>query len=112
MGGQKGLQLEINNLQDSELLQNCTEFAGTKVTVQPHKILNYSKGVVKSVELRGFTPDDIIQNVDGVTNAFNCTRWKNRNKIKTDTWIIKFNSPIPKKQSSSMDTQSSKYRNL
>ena len=48
----------------------CTLFCSTPVTVEPHKRLNRSKGVIKSRHLVGCTPEEIVGELEKVVKAF------------------------------------------
>ena len=51
---------------DSKHLKKCKEINGIPGTVEPHKHLNTSKGVVINYKLRGRTEEE-FQDIDGVT---------------------------------------------
>ena len=69
----KTINIEVNNKKTSEKLLGLTEIFNIPVEITPHKTLNYSKGVIKSHELKGTTEQEMIEELkeQGVTEAKN-----------------------------------------
>ena len=74
-----------------------TRFLSFNIKIEPHRALNYSKGVVKSQQLKGCTDEELRTELksQGVTEAFNIKIKKENQIINTNTWIITFNFPTP-----------------
>ena len=89
------LLIEVRNAAESTALKQCKCFAGLAVQVLPHRSLNTSKGVVKSFELKGATEKEIVDNIKDVIAARQIEILRDGKKVKTNTWILTFNSPKP-----------------
>ena len=93
---QSGLILvHVHSKQQSEALLRCTSFGGIPCTVQPHKALNSSRGVVKSRELIGCTAEDFVNRVEGITHARQVILRRDGKEIQTNTWVFTFSTPKP-----------------
>ncbi|KAG1713966.1 hypothetical protein GQR58_002026 [Nymphon striatum] len=69
------------------------------VTVSPHSSLNYSKGVIRSRELKDCSETELLQELEsqGITSVKKISISKNGKRITTGTIILTFNSPEPPK---------------
>ena len=77
-----------------------TKFLNLNIKIEPHRTLNHSKGVVKSLQLKGCTDEELVTELrsQGVTEAFNIKIKKEDQIITTNTWILTFNFPTPPAQ--------------
>ena len=77
----KTINIEVSNKKTSEKLLKLKEIFNIPVEITPHRSLNYSKGVIKSHELKGTTEKEMIEELkeQGVTEAKNI---KIKKKIK------------------------------
>ena len=65
------------------------------MTVEPHKSLNRSKGVIRSRELDGCSEEEMVAELDGVVEARHIKVRRDGREIQTNTWILTFESPKP-----------------
>ncbi|KAG1677308.1 RNA-directed DNA polymerase from mobile element jockey [Nymphon striatum] len=74
-------------------------FFDIPVTVTPHNSLNYSKGVIRSRELKDCSEEELLTELadQGVTAVKKIILSKNNKKITTGTIIFTFNTPEPPK---------------
>ena len=89
------LMIEVHGRTECTNLMKCTSFCGTPVTVETHKTLNRSKGVVKSRDLVGCTEEEMVAELNGVVEARRVTVRRGDSIIQTNTWILTFDSPRP-----------------
>ncbi|MCG8430696.1 MAG: hypothetical protein MJA29_05960 [Candidatus Omnitrophica bacterium] len=87
--------VESESKKQSDRLLEITTFAGIKVKVEPHRGLNSSRGVIKSRELEGTVEEELVEDIDGVTQARRVYIRRGGDKIGTNTYILTFNSPKP-----------------
>ncbi|XP_012938974.1 uncharacterized protein LOC106012003 [Aplysia californica] len=93
--GSGDLLVEVANVADSVQLRKCTSFGGIPVSVEPHRSLNTSRGVVKSRDLDGCTEEEMVQEIEGVTHARRVIVRRDGKEIRTNTWILSFDCPRP-----------------
>ncbi|KAG1678704.1 hypothetical protein GQR58_013245 [Nymphon striatum] len=69
------------------------------VTISPHHSLNYSKGVIRSRELKDCSEAELLQELksQGITSVKKILITKNGKRITTGTIILTFNIPEPPK---------------
>ncbi|XP_021339888.1 uncharacterized protein LOC110441113 [Mizuhopecten yessoensis] len=95
--GSGDLVKEVYRQQQAKNLLGITSFGGIGVSVKPHSSLNCSKGVTRCPVLRTDTDDDILAYFQEESVPFSKVRrmWtrKNKDKIRTNTFIIPFSSP-------------------
>ena len=92
--------VECNKKQQSVNLQKSTIFANIPVKVTPHNTLNFSKGVVRSRELRNCSEHEMLEHLkdQNVTDVKRIHITKNGNKILTNTFVLQFDIPtVPPK---------------
>ena len=89
--------VEVETDATSKTLLKTTVMAGHPVKVTPHRSLNSSRGVITSRFINGASDADLLDDLkdQGVTKAFRILR--NRRE-ETNTVILTFDSPTPKKQ--------------
>ena len=92
----KTILIKVTNEQYSNTLLKLNKLCDLPVKITPHRGLNISKGVVKSVELKGSTKEEVIGEFKeaGVTDATNITIKKNGKIIHTNTRILNFGIPV------------------
>ena len=93
----KTIFVQANNKTTSDALQKLTQLGDVPIKITPHKTLNFSKGVIRSAELKGCSEEEMVSELkdQGVTDAKNITLKKHHDTIKTNTWILTFNLPFP-----------------
>ncbi|KAG1713961.1 RNA-directed DNA polymerase from mobile element jockey [Nymphon striatum] len=81
----------------SDKLLKSKLFFDIPVTVSPHGSLNYSKGVIRSRELKDCSEDELLQELgeQGITAVKKISITRNNNKITTGTIILTFDTPEP-----------------
>ena len=89
------LLVQVRSPIEANALLKMKTFSGIAVTVQRHKTLNSSKGVVKSHELRNCSEKEIVDNVKGITHARRIKIRRDGNELMTNTWIMTFDTPKP-----------------
>ena len=89
------LLLEVSTAAESERLLKTTCFGGIPVSVERHATLNSSKGVVKSRDLDGCSEEEIVTEVKGVTHARRIIVRRGDKEIRTNTWVLTFDTPKP-----------------
>ena len=93
--GSGDLLIEVRSFADSVQLRKCTLFGSIPVSVEPHRSLNTSRGVVKSRDLAGCTEEEMVQEIEGVTHARRIIVRRDGKEIRTNTWILTFDCPKP-----------------
>lgn len=91
--------VEVKSRQQAENLLGHDTFFGQPVEIYAHRTLNSSRGVVRCKELSLCTLAEIESNLrsQGVTAAKQITIIRNGKTIKTNTYILNFDSPtVPK----------------
>ncbi|KAG1671734.1 RNA-directed DNA polymerase from mobile element jockey [Nymphon striatum] len=85
-------------LQTDRLLKS-KDFFNIPVTVSPHGSLNYSKGVIRSRELKDCSETELLEELSsqGITAVKKMLITRNGQKITTGTIILTFNIPEPPK---------------
>ncbi|KAG1663709.1 hypothetical protein GQR58_020229 [Nymphon striatum] len=80
-------------------LLKIKSFFDIPVTVSPHNSLNYSKGVIRSRDLKDCSEEELLTELadQGVTAVKKIIISKNNKKITTGTIIFTFNTPEPPK---------------
>jgi hypothetical protein len=89
------LLVHVDSQSKSERLLKVKTFSNVTVTVQAHKTLNSSKGVVKSRELDTCTEEELVKGVEGVTHARRIYITRDGKKTATRSWVLTFDSPKP-----------------
>ena len=87
--------VKVSNPFEAGNLKKIKEFGGTPVSVEPHRSLNRSKGVIKDRELIGCTEEEMVGNVDGIVEAKRMKIRRDGKEILTNTFILTFDSPKP-----------------
>ena len=91
------LLVECGNRQQTENLLKRSEFFNLKVRVFPHPTLNTSRGVVRCKQLSNCESErEILDGLtpQGVTNVKQISIRKKSEVVKTNTFILTFNSPV------------------
>ncbi|GFS00090.1 RNA-directed DNA polymerase from mobile element jockey [Elysia marginata] len=91
----KGILLEVDTRTDEERLMRMNELAGVKVKVTRDGYLNMSRGVVKDRDLKGCKSDEFLEYVPSVINARRIEIRRGDRRIKTNTFVLTFNTPTP-----------------
>ena len=52
--------VQANNKVTSEALQTLTQLCDVPIKITPHKTLNFSKGVIRSPELKGCSEEEMV----------------------------------------------------
>ncbi|GFO04502.1 RNA-directed DNA polymerase from mobile element jockey [Plakobranchus ocellatus] len=87
--------VELKSNDQAKKLGAIATFLDIPVTVSTHKILNSSKGVIHSRDLRCCSEEEMVEELSGVTHTRRSkVRW-GEDKIQTDTVILTFGSPKP-----------------
>ena len=89
------LMIQVTGRTECAKLMECTRFCDTPVTVETHRSLNRSKGVIKSRDLVGCSEDEMVAELEGVVEARRVSIRRGNDTIQTNTWILTFNSPKP-----------------
>lgn len=93
------LLIGVERQHDAEILLRMTKFYGIRVKVYPHKLLNSSKGVVRSAELSLCTLEEIRNNnsikKQNIIDIKRISIKKNDRIIDTNTYIMTFDAPEP-----------------
>ena len=94
------LLVEADSRRQAENILKIKTFHTTKCRAYPHKKLNTSKGVIKSIELALTTEDEIASALgkQGVTNIKRISIRKGEERIQTNTYILTFNKPQTPKE--------------
>ena len=95
------LLIEVYRHQQAKNLLGTTNFCGKQVKVTPHSSLNTSKGVIRCYSLRNDTDNDILKYFEEegvpVTHIRRISIKKQGNLVKTNTFVLTFNTPeLPK----------------
>ena len=90
--GRNSLTIHVSAALDSFRLLQSEQFAGIPVTASPHPKLNYSKGVVKHREFRNCSEEE-MEEIPHVVEAVQIRIKKQGELIKTNTWILEFDTP-------------------
>ncbi|RUS86804.1 hypothetical protein EGW08_005464 [Elysia chlorotica] len=97
----------VTKLRSSELLVECCSeaqvkrlgkidtFANIPVTVKAHRSLNSSRGVVRSRDLETTSEEEMVEELDGVTHARRIFVRKGGDKVRTNTFVLTFDSTSP-----------------
>ncbi|RUS84611.1 hypothetical protein EGW08_007638 [Elysia chlorotica] len=97
----------VTKLRSSELLVECCSEAQVKrlgkidtfvnipVTVKAHRSLNSSRGVVRSRDLETTSEEEMVEELDGVTHALRIFVRKGGDKVRTNTFVLTFDSTSP-----------------
>ena len=88
------LLVHVRLASHAKKLLQCTVFGDIPVEVQPDKVLNSSKGVVKDRELM-FETEEELSKLDGVTNARRIKLRRDGKEILTNTWVFTFSQMKP-----------------
>lgn len=88
-----GLLIETLSDAQSDTLRNVTRFCEFDVTVEPHHSLNFSKGVVTSLDLANCTLDEIKNGFldQGVVDVVRLTTFRNGARQDTASYLLTFN---------------------
>ena len=89
------LLIEVNNSTEAEKLKSCKSFGGFSVTVEPHRSLNRSRGVIRSREIGNCSEEEMVAEMDGVCAARRITVRRGTATVLTNTWILTFESTKP-----------------
>ncbi|KAG1667767.1 Kinesin-like protein KIF21B [Nymphon striatum] len=91
--------VETNTEIQTGRLIKAKEFFNMPVAVSPHGSLNYSKGVIRSRELKDCSESELLTELSsqGVTTVKKILITRNGQKITTGTIILTFNIPEPPK---------------
>ncbi|KAG1683682.1 Nucleic-acid-binding protein from mobile element jockey [Nymphon striatum] len=91
--------VETQNKSQTSKLLKTTLFLNIPVTVSPHRSLNFSKGVIRSRELKDCSEDELLTELgnQGITAVKKITVTRDGKKISTGTIILTFNTPEPPK---------------
>ncbi|KAG1676583.1 RNA-directed DNA polymerase from mobile element jockey [Nymphon striatum] len=91
--------VETNLKLQSDRLLKANVFFNMPVTISPHGSLNYSKGVIRSRELKDCSEAELLQELksQGITAVKKISITRNGQKITTGTIILTFNIPEPPK---------------
>ena len=85
----------------SQKLLKLQELAGVPVKAMPHRSLNTSSGVVRCAELKKWSREEILENLNtqDVIDHYNISvRSDDGQRRNTNTHIITFNRPTPPKE--------------
>ncbi|KAG1653063.1 RNA-directed DNA polymerase from mobile element jockey [Nymphon striatum] len=91
--------VETKTKHQTDRLLKAKDFFNIPVTVSPHGSLNYSKGVIRSRELKDCSESELLTELSsqGVTAVKKILITRNGQKITTGTIILTFNIPEPPK---------------
>ncbi|KAG1677311.1 Nucleic-acid-binding protein from mobile element jockey [Nymphon striatum] len=91
--------VETNTKIQTGRLIKAKEFFNMPVAVSPHGSLNYSKGVIRSRELKDCSESELLNELSsqGITAVKKILITRNGQKITTGTIILTFNIPEPPK---------------
>ncbi|KAG1663708.1 RNA-directed DNA polymerase from mobile element jockey [Nymphon striatum] len=91
--------IETNSKLQTDRLLKSKVFFNMPVTISPHGSLNYSKGVIRSRELKDCSEAELLQelNSQGITAVKKISITRNGQRITTGTIILTFNIPEPPK---------------
>ena len=87
--------VQVRGEMESRALLGTNVFGKLKVKVLAHRSLNSSKGVVKSADLENCSEAELCNHVNNVIRARRITIHRNSKDIKTNTWILTFDTPTP-----------------
>jgi hypothetical protein len=89
------LLVEVSRRTQAENLLKLTQFASLPVSVSPHRGLNTCRGVIRSSELAGMDPDELVTELKKfhVSKADRIFITKNNERKPTNTLILTFNIP-------------------
>ncbi|GFR68589.1 Gag-like protein [Elysia marginata] len=91
----RGILLEVETRMDEERMMRVSELAGMKVKVTRDGYLSTSRGVVKDRDLKGCESEEFLEYVPSVINARRIEIRRGDRKIKTNTFVLTFNTPTP-----------------
>ena len=89
------LLVECKQKSHSDNLLKITSFAGLPVSVEPHKGLNSSRGVIRSRDLDESTEEEMVECIEGVTHARRIKIRRGDREITTSSIILTFDTPKP-----------------
>ncbi|GFS23288.1 RNA-directed DNA polymerase from mobile element jockey [Elysia marginata] len=87
--------LEVDTKMDEERLMRVSELAGMRVKVARDGYLNTSRGVVKDRDFKECESEEFLEYVPSVINARRIEIRRGDRKIKTNTFVLTFNTPTP-----------------
>lgn len=82
--------------QSNNLTTKLKKILDLNVACTPHRSLNSSRGVIRCIDLKGLSDEEIIEGLkeQGITNARRIKITKEGRRIETNTIILTFNSSI------------------
>ncbi|GFS19254.1 RNA-directed DNA polymerase from mobile element jockey [Elysia marginata] len=87
--------LEVERKSDEEKLIGTKELGGLKVKVTKDSYLNTSRGVINHRDLRGSREEEFVEWIPGVISARMIEIKRGEERIKTNTYVLTFDSPTP-----------------
>lgn len=93
--GSSGLLVEVSSRKQADSLLSLKNIDHMKIRVEEHRSLNSSRGVVKSRDLDGCTPEEMVKEIEGVVQARRMMRKEGGVLKNTNTWVLTFDSPKP-----------------
>ncbi|GFR98133.1 RNA-directed DNA polymerase from mobile element jockey [Elysia marginata] len=87
--------LEVERKSDEEKLLGMKELGGLKVKVTKDSYLNTSRGVINHRDLRGSREEEFVEWIPEVISARRIEIKKGEERIKTNTYVLTFDSPTP-----------------
>lgn len=89
------LMVECETKQQSDKALTCKSLCGFTVTVEPHRFLNYSRGVITCRDLIYATDDEIKDGMksQGVIDVRRFLRKEGETLTQTGTFLLTFNRP-------------------
>ena len=93
--GSGDILVELHDSEQVDRLRKCKSFDDVPVSVQEHKSLNSSRGVVRDRDFRNATEEEFAEQCVGVTRAQRIFRRKGDDKVPTDSFILTFSAVKP-----------------
>ena len=93
--GSGDILVELHDSKQIDLLLDCKMFGEVPVTVQEHKSLNSSRGVVRDRDFRNATEEEFAEQCNGVTRAQRIFRKRGNERVPTDSFILTFSAVKP-----------------
>ncbi|GFR96832.1 RNA-directed DNA polymerase from mobile element jockey [Elysia marginata] len=87
--------MEVKRKSDEEKLIGMKELGGLKVKVTKDSYLNTSRGVINHRDLRGSREEEFVEWIPGVISARRIEIKRGEERIKTNTYVLTFDSPTP-----------------
>jgi hypothetical protein len=90
------LLIEIDSRPHCQNLLNSAALVNVPIKVSPHRLLNFSRGVVRCREFDNCTEDDILEGLEdqGVIKVRCCKRRNEHGEMeRTGTYFLDFNTP-------------------